>query len=74
MVRKNRNDDPNWGNNSTRNYVLLKQNASLASLEPKLKFIKRRHTMMRKQMKCSFILSAGGDCIPISPMALKMAA
>jgi putative ABC transport system permease protein len=44
IVRKFGNDDPNWGNNSTRNYVLLKQNASLASLAPKLKFIKRRHT------------------------------
>jgi putative ABC transport system permease protein len=34
---KNNNDDPNWGNNSTRNYVLLKKNASLASIAPKLK-------------------------------------
>jgi putative ABC transport system permease protein len=42
-VRKNGNDDPNWGNNSTRNYVLLKQNATLASIEPKIKFLKRRH-------------------------------
>ncbi|MBV9987299.1 MAG: ABC transporter permease [Chitinophagaceae bacterium] len=44
IVRKNGNDDPNWGNNSTRNYVLLKKNASLASIAPKLKFIKRNHT------------------------------
>ena len=43
MVRKQGNDDPNWGNNSTRNYVLLKSNATLASITPKLKHIKRRH-------------------------------
>jgi putative ABC transport system permease protein len=44
LVRKEGNDDPNWGNNSTRNYVLLKPNASLASIAPKLKTMKRRHT------------------------------
>jgi putative ABC transport system permease protein len=43
IVRKNNNDDLNWGNNSTRNYVLLKQNTTLASIEPKIKFLKRRH-------------------------------
>jgi len=44
IVRKENNDDPNWGNNSTRNYVLLKPNATLASIAPKLKTMKRRHT------------------------------
>lgn len=44
IVRKQGNDDQNWGNNSTRNYVLLKEHASLASISPKLKFIKRNHT------------------------------
>jgi ABC-type antimicrobial peptide transport system permease subunit len=44
FVRKQGNDDQNWGNNSTRNYVLLKPNATLASIAPKLKFIKRKHT------------------------------
>jgi putative ABC transport system permease protein len=39
----NGSDDQNWGNNSTRNYVLLKPNATLASLAPKLKFIKRKY-------------------------------
>jgi putative ABC transport system permease protein len=43
IVRKQGNDDPNWGNNSTRNYVLLKPNTTLASIAPKLKHIKRRH-------------------------------
>ncbi len=42
-LRKNGGDDANWGNNSTRNYVLLKPNASLASIAPKLRFIKRIH-------------------------------
>lgn len=36
-------DDENWGNNSTRTYVLLKQNASLASIAPKLKTLKGRY-------------------------------
>lgn len=43
IVRKQNNDDPNWGNNSTRNYVLLKEHATLASIAPKLKYIKRNH-------------------------------
>lgn len=41
-LRARGEDDNYWGNNSTRNYVLLKPNASLASLAPKLKFIKRK--------------------------------
>ncbi|MBC7903761.1 MAG: ABC transporter permease [Gemmatimonadaceae bacterium] len=36
-------DDQNWGNNSTRTYVLLKPNASLASVAPKMKVIKGRY-------------------------------
>jgi putative ABC transport system permease protein len=42
-ARKQGDDDDSWGNNSTRNYVLLKPNATLASLAPKLKFIKRKY-------------------------------
>jgi ABC-type antimicrobial peptide transport system permease subunit len=42
-ARKLGMDDDNWGNNSTRNYVLLKPNATLASITPKLKEIKRRY-------------------------------
>lgn len=37
------NDDENWGNNSTRTYVLLKPNATLASVAPKVKVIKQRY-------------------------------
>lgn len=42
-LRKQGEDDANWGNNSTRNYVLLKPNASLASIAPKLKTLKRKY-------------------------------
>jgi putative ABC transport system permease protein len=47
-LAKRGGDDSSWGNNSTRNYVLLKPNATLASLAPKLKFIKRRHAADEK--------------------------
>lgn len=42
-LRQQGEDDANWGNNSTRNYVLLKPNASLASIAPKLKTLKRKY-------------------------------
>ncbi len=35
-------DDSSWGNNSTRTYVLLKEHASLASVEPKIKIFKHK--------------------------------
>jgi putative ABC transport system permease protein len=36
-------DDENWGNNSTRTYALLKQNASFASVNAKMKALKPRY-------------------------------
>ena len=36
-------DDQNWGNNSTRTYVMLKPNATYASVEPKVKVLKRKY-------------------------------
>ena len=36
-------DDENWGNNSTRTYVMLKPNTSLASVAPKMKVLKQRY-------------------------------
>jgi len=36
-------DDQYWGNNSTRTYVLLKQNASLASANAKMKVLKPKY-------------------------------
>jgi len=42
MVRTNSNDS-NWGNNSTRTYVLLKENARLASANEKMRVLKPRY-------------------------------
>jgi putative ABC transport system permease protein len=36
-------DDQNWGNNSTRTYVLMKPSASLASVQSKLKTLKGKY-------------------------------
>jgi len=36
-------DDENWGNNSTRTYVLLKKNAGLASVQAKLRTLKGKY-------------------------------
>ncbi|WP_315823730.1 ABC transporter permease [Paraflavitalea speifideaquila] len=36
-------DDEYWGNNSTRTYVLLKPNTTLASAAPKVKVMKQRY-------------------------------
>ncbi|GGB17278.1 ABC transporter permease [Puia dinghuensis] len=41
-------DDVNWGNNSTRTYVLLKSNATLASAAPKVKVMKTRYDSSEK--------------------------
>ena len=38
------NDDENWGNNSTRTYVLLKPSASFASANAKIKTIKQKYS------------------------------
>jgi len=36
-LRYRGDDDSSWGNNSTRTYVMLKPNATLASIAPKSK-------------------------------------
>ncbi len=36
-------DDLNWGNNSTRTYVMLKPNASLAAVQQKMKTLKGKY-------------------------------
>ena len=41
-------EESNWGNNSTRTYVLLKTNATPASIEPKMKAIKTRYDSTEK--------------------------
>src|SRR5262249_15848931 len=42
-LRSSGGDDEYWGNNSTKTYVLMKPNATLASIEPKLKTIRARY-------------------------------
>lgn len=42
-LRKLGEDDENWGNNSTRTYVLLKQNASAQAINQRLKTFKKRY-------------------------------
>ncbi|MBZ5858301.1 ABC transporter permease [Flavihumibacter profundi] len=44
-------DDSSWGNNSTRTYVMLKQNASYASVEPKIKVLKQHYEEEAKKDK-----------------------
>jgi putative ABC transport system permease protein len=48
-ARRAGNDDAYWGNNSTRTYVLLKENASLASIAPKMNVIKTRYDSTEKK-------------------------
>jgi ABC-type antimicrobial peptide transport system permease subunit len=48
-MRREGNDDNWWGNNSTTTYVLLKPNARLASIEPKMKVIKTRYDSTEKK-------------------------
>src|SRR6478736_3848229 len=42
-MRSQGDDDTYWGNNSTKTYVLLKPNTSIASVQEKIKKIKSRH-------------------------------
>jgi hypothetical protein len=42
-MRSQGDDDTYWGNNSTKTYVLLKPNTSLAGVQEKIKKIKFRH-------------------------------
>ena len=43
-LRHNGDDDSSWGNNSTRTYVMLKPNATLASVAPKVKTLKTKYS------------------------------
>jgi len=45
------NDDSSWGNNSTRTYVLLKPNASVASVQAKMKVLKHKYDEEAKKDK-----------------------
>ncbi|HWB91958.1 MAG TPA: ABC transporter permease [Puia sp.] len=48
FVRRQGNDDRWWGNNSTRTYVLLKPNTTLASVAPKMRVFKERYDSSEK--------------------------
>lgn len=43
-MRNDRTNDSSWGNNSTRNFVLLKPNTSIASVNSKIKDIIIKHS------------------------------
>jgi putative ABC transport system permease protein len=47
-LRRAGEDDKEWGNNSTRTYVLLKEHATLASVTPKLLHLKLRYDNSEK--------------------------
>jgi len=49
-------DDSSWGNNSTRTYVLLKENARIASVTPKMKVLKQRYEEEAKKDKWEMFL------------------
>ncbi len=42
-MRMKGRDDTNWPNNSVATYVLLKKNSSLASIEPKIKTLRKKY-------------------------------
>jgi hypothetical protein len=48
FVRREGRDDPWWGNNSTKTYVLLKPNVSLAPLASKMNVYKERYDSSEK--------------------------
>jgi len=48
FLRRQGTDENNWGNNSTRTYVLLKPNATLTSVAPKVKIMKQRYDSSEK--------------------------
>jgi putative ABC transport system permease protein len=49
-------DDSSWGNNSTRTYVLLKQNARYASVAPKVQVLKQKYEEEAKKDKWEMFL------------------
>jgi ABC-type antimicrobial peptide transport system permease subunit len=55
-LRKSGGDDNYWGNNSTRTYVLLKPNASLASVAPKMKVLKQNYDDEAKKINWQMFL------------------
>lgn len=55
-LRQRNEDDSSWGNNSTRTYVMLKENATLASAAPKMQVLKQRFDEEAKKDKWEMFL------------------
>ena len=55
-LREKGGDDNSWANTGTKTYVLLKPNASLASVEPKIKMIQQKYFDNAKEMKWQVFL------------------
>ncbi len=55
LVARNE-DDTNWGNNSTRTYVLLKEKATLATATPKMKVLKQHYDEEARKDKWEMFL------------------
>ncbi|WP_336517778.1 ABC transporter permease [Pollutibacter soli] len=50
-LRSTGGDDESWGNNSTRTYVMLRKNATLASIAPKLDTIRAKYDQYDPYLK-----------------------
>lgn len=55
-LRKKGLDDNKWNDNSTMTYVLLKPNASLASVKPKFALLKQRYDLLAKKENAQMFL------------------
>lgn len=55
-LRKKGGDDNSWANTGTKTYLLLKPNARLASVEPKIKMIQQKYFDNAKEMKWQVFL------------------
>ncbi|HLK26930.1 MAG TPA: ABC transporter permease [Puia sp.] len=55
-LRERGEDDSYWGNNSTRTYVLLRPNTSLASIAPKIKVLKQKYDDEAKKINWQMFL------------------
>ena len=51
VLRAKGGDDEFWGNNSTNTFVMLKKEASLASIEPKIKALRSKYDKESPQMQ-----------------------
>ncbi|MFN4313678.1 MAG: ABC transporter permease [Chitinophagaceae bacterium] len=50
-LRKKGGDDDNWGNNSTKTFVMLKENTSLAAVAPKIQHLRKKYDKSEPDME-----------------------